>query len=250
MYSKCFAVPTLASSARRIGRFRCGRLSIFVRLMLRNANADNTLNSTDVPVSCANTMLVLNGRSVRGMMFTGQHNEAADVAQKPSWTVKSRPRGLGWLARAEVLFANAGVSSERPLDDVGDGEAEEEDGVVAMLIRGLHRQDGARSRARRLGTLPRGRRGWLRSLGSMHRRRESEGECRGFGRFRWGWGHEIGVAHGLALTAAILFLPASPLFSVPAAVHLAGEYARESYQPGSQSTCQCAASGLDESTRA
>ncbi|KAF7823275.1 hypothetical protein G2W53_021419 [Senna tora] len=68
MYSKCFAVPTLASSTSLIGRLRWGRDSIFVKLMFRKANADSTLNSTDVPLSWANTMLVLNGLSVRGIM--------------------------------------------------------------------------------------------------------------------------------------------------------------------------------------
>uniref|UniRef100_A0A7C9CA71 Uncharacterized protein n=1 Tax=Opuntia streptacantha TaxID=393608 RepID=A0A7C9CA71_OPUST len=73
MYSKCLAVPTLASSTIRIGRFRWGRLSIFVKLMFRKAKAESTLKREAVPLPTpsswvANTMLVLNGRSVRGII--------------------------------------------------------------------------------------------------------------------------------------------------------------------------------------
>uniref|UniRef100_A0A8R7QFU5 Uncharacterized protein n=1 Tax=Triticum urartu TaxID=4572 RepID=A0A8R7QFU5_TRIUA len=107
MYSKCLAVPTLASSTSRMGRCRCGRLSILVRLMSRNANADSTLNSTEVPSrSWASTMLVLNGRSVRGMM-----GSRASITNRVTFPASScTPSASTWrpyssAARADAMAA-------------------------------------------------------------------------------------------------------------------------------------------------
>uniref|UniRef100_A0A0E0GFT0 Uncharacterized protein n=1 Tax=Oryza nivara TaxID=4536 RepID=A0A0E0GFT0_ORYNI len=129
MYSKCLAVPTLASSTSRMGRWRCGRLSILVRLMSRNAKADSTLKSTDVPsLSCANTMLVLNGRSVRGMM-----GSRASITNRVTFPASSwMPSASTWSPYSSAAREDA-MAAPRGGDVLGDVEAVAEEEVVVAV---------------------------------------------------------------------------------------------------------------------